>query len=380
MARPRPIHFALNLLFHDRKRLVLSTSAIAVAVIIMFMQMGFFNGFNDSQAILLPRFNADLVVMNSKRVHMNKWDDMDRCRLGLPLAFPEVREVVPVYCACVGVKSAQSGMARRAFITAFPPDSDPFKVTLDPAAREALKHFGTALYDTRSRHIFGDMEVGDRFEIGRQTFVVGGHYELGPNFSYDGMLMLNSDTWIHAVRPGGAESIAFGLVRTRPGTDVRALRDRIQADLPPDMTVLTPEDMRQREIAYTIKASPLGAIFGIGLIIGFIIGIIICQQILFNEINDHLPQYATLKALGFSDRYLTGIVLQEAAYLAVMGFVPGLLGSLLFYWLIEHFTRIVMFFTPGRVLLNLGLTVAMCLVAAHLAAKDLTRNDPADLF
>jgi DevC protein len=124
----------------------------------------------------------------------------------------------------------------------------------------------------------------------------------------------------------------------------------------------------------------VGVIFGIGLIIGFVIGTIICYQILFNEITDHLTQFATLKAMGFSAGYLRGVVLQEAALLGVVGFLPGLGGGYLLYWLLEGMTGIVMFQTPGRALIIFFLTVIMCVMAGFIAVKRVVKADPADVF
>jgi putative ABC transport system permease protein len=114
--------------------------------------------------------------------------------------------------------------------------------------------------------------------------------------------------------------------------------------------------------------------------VGFAIGIIICYQILFNEVNDHLPQFATLKAMGHPPQFISGIVLYEALLMALAGFIPGLLAGAGLYILIEHFTQIRMFLTPGRVLLIFCLTSGMCLIAGHLALKKVHSTDPADLF
>ena len=376
----RKVHIAPSLLFHRKKRLALSVSAIAIAVVIMFMQLGFFNGFNDSQAILPPHFNADLVIMNENRVHMNKWDNLSRSRLGQALAFREVVEGYPLYLGTVGLKNTGTGMTRRILVAAFPPDADPFTVPLEPSARESLKRFGSVLFDLKSRPIYGGMEIGQRVEINRNVYTVGGFFELGPNFSNDGMLMMSDDTWVNTVLGGYGDQISFGLLRVRAGTDIDSLRAAMRASLPSDTIILTPDEMRAREIRYTIKASPIGAIFGIGLIIGFIIGIIICYQILYNEITDYLPQYATLKALGFSNRYLTGIVVQEAAILSVVGFIPGFAGSYALYRIMEAYTRIIMHFTAGRILVILLLTVLMCVMAGVIVVKKINSSDPADLF
>ena len=113
---------------------------------------------------------------------------------------------------------------------------------------------------------------------------------------------------------------------------------------------------------------------------GFAIGVIICYQILFNEVNDNLPQFATLKAMGHSPRFISGIVVYEALLMAVVGFIPGAIIGDLIYQVLEHTTQIQMFLTPGRLLLIFTLTTGMCLIAGNLAIKKVHQTDPADLF
>lgn len=74
------VPLAWTMLVHKKKRLALSISGITFAVLIMFMQLGFFNGFNDSQALLTTRFDGDLVMMDVRRAHLNRWTSMPRLR------------------------------------------------------------------------------------------------------------------------------------------------------------------------------------------------------------------------------------------------------------------------------------------------------------
>src|SRR5690606_34767702 len=143
-----------------------------------------------------------------------------------------------------------------------------------------------------------------------------------PNFAYEGHVLTGVDNFIkiHGQR---REVVDLGLIRVKPGADIETVRAALQADLPPTALLLTPEEIHQREINYTTKNSPAGIVFGIGLLVGFAIGVIICYQILFNEVNDNLPQFATLKAMGHSPRFISGIVMHEALLMAVIGYLPG---------------------------------------------------------
>jgi putative ABC transport system permease protein len=371
---------AWEMLFHKKRRLIVSLMAVMFAVVIMFMQQGFFNGLNDSQAMVPPLFNADLVLMDHRREHMNRWNDLPVNRLAQAAALPEVTEVLPVYNGTFAFKNRLTGQGRRMFVLAFPPDSRALRLPELAALAPRLRVHGTILFDRKSRSIYGPVEPGAQVEMDERQYTVVGLFEMGPNFSNDGAVLMGEGTWLEAVNAATGEMPAWGLVRLRPGTNIAAVQARLRATLPKDTLVLTPEEMRQREVDYTIRAVPIGAIFGIGLIIGFIIGTIICYQILFNEITDHMPQYATLKAMGYSDGFLRRVVLQQALLLSIIGFVPGLLGGFGLYALLYEWTSIVMFQTLGRASLIFLLTVLMCVGAGMIAVKKVLRSDPAEVF
>lgn len=374
------VAIAWEMLLHQRRRLIVSLMAVMFAVVIMFMQLGFFNGLNDSQAMVPPLFNADLVLMDHRREHMNRWNDLPANRLAQAAALPEVAAVVPVYNGTLAFQQGAAGQRRRIFVLAFPPDAQALRLpeleTLAPRLRER----GTVLFDRKSRPIYGPVEPGRRIELEGRPYTVAGLFAMGPNFSNDGAVLMGEGTWLEAIGARTGDWPAWGLVRLRPGADVAAVQARLRATLPPDTIVLSPEQMRRREVDYTIRAVPIGAIFGIGLVIGFIIGTIICYQILFNEITDHMPQYATLKAMGFSDGFLRRVVLQQALLLSVIGFVPGLLGGFALYALLYEATSIVMFQTLGRAAFIFLLTVLMCVGAGLIAVRKVLRSDPAEVF
>jgi putative ABC transport system permease protein len=121
-------------------------------------------------------------------------------------------------------------------------------------------------------------------------------------------------------------------------------------------------------------------VFDIGVAMGFIVGLAICYQVLFAEIADRLPQFATLKAMGHTDSKLVRFVLVEAIYLALLGFAAGLVISLgLFRW-IQNATGLTTVLRLSDAITVLALTVFMCGAAGLLASRRLLTVDPATLF
>ena len=375
MARSSP-HIGLSLLWHDKRRLLLCTAGIAFAVVIMFLQLGFFNGINDSQAHFARLVRADLVMIHANRTHLDKWNRFEAIHLQRVAALPEVAEAIAIYQDGAGLKNPQTHQVKRIIVYAFPPDSRPFEVPPDQAAAfDALKIKGNALFDRRSREIYGSFHVGDALFIDNRAYRLAGFVDFGPNLVNDGGIMMSNGTW-----SGDSSNPIIALLRLRAGFDRVGAERAIRSALPADVLVMTPAELAKREIVYTITSAPVGAIFGIGLIVSLFIGTVICYQILFNEVTDNIPQYATLKAMGFGRRFLVGIILEEAAALAVTGFLPGLAVSVGLYALLADATRLIMVMTPGTAGLIFVLTLIMCLAAGMLAVRKVLKVDPAELY
>jgi putative ABC transport system permease protein len=133
-------------------------------------------------------------------------------------------------------------------------------------------------------------------------------------------------------------------------------------------------------VAYWQRNSSVGFIFSLGVLVGFIVGSIIVYQILFGDVMNSLPQYATLKAMGYRDSYVISIVIQQSAILALVGFVPGLLLSMGLYSLLATVTKLTVLMTTTRALQVLALTFVMCVGSGTLATRKLVQLDPADVF
>lgn len=158
------------------------------------------------------------------------------------------------------------------------------------------------------------------------------------------------------------------------------MRSQLAAGLPNDVIVLTTEGFAQIEKSYWANGTGIGFIFGLGVGVGFIVGIVIVYQILYSDVSEHLPEYATLKAMGYSDRYLLGVLLQEALFLACLGFLPSFFLSLGLYQLTYAATLLPIFMKVERAITVFILTIIMCTFSGAIAMRKLHAADPADIF
>jgi putative ABC transport system permease protein len=175
-------------------------------------------------------------------------------------------------------------------------------------------------------------------------------------------------------------SIELGLVRLAPGADPEAVAARLRENLPQDVHILTKLGFEEFEKNYWRTSTAIGFIFSLGAAMGFVVGCVIVYQILHSDVSDHLPEYATLMAMGYRLSSLLGVVAREGLLLAVLGYVPAWLAGQGLYMVVRSGTRLPVYMQPERSLLVFVLILAMCMASAGLAMRKLGDADPAEIF
>jgi putative ABC transport system permease protein len=365
----------IRLLAFHPMRLFASFAGLAVAVVIMFIEAGLLQSILDAQSLIADKLRADLVVMDSGRTDLHKWNRIDQIRLNQIAALPGVRSVTPIYQSGVDLKDPDTGAIHRIVMFAFPPDSFPLDIGDRKEISRVLNTPGTVLYDRLSRPIYGNIRKGRQVVLDGSTYTVGGTVEIGADIVNDGAMVMSDGAWLN--QNPDAQPI-MGAINLENGVLTSQARARILAAMPPDILLLTPQELRQREIKFTLEAAPIGILFGIGVIAGLLIGAVTCYQILFTEITDRAKEYATLYALGFEDLFFEQVILAQALLLSIGGFMVGYLVAQLGYWIIAAQTAMAVEFTSSSTWLIFLLTAAMSAIAARAAMRPLALSDPAD--
>jgi putative ABC transport system permease protein len=378
---------AWHLLTHKKGRLLVSLAGVAFAAVLMFLEMGFLNGLYDSATQPVRYMNADLIMVGGQKEAVVPRRPFPRRRLIQVRAQAGVAAVYPVYAADFAAtwKAPPYHHERIIMVYGFDPDDPVFLIPEVTEHVEELKKPGTALIDSNAKETFGDRLPGVVGELAHRTIRVVATFPLGPDFRNDGNMIVGEQTFLECFadrRAAGATAsqLEFGLIKLSPGARPKVVRDALRAWLPGDVQVLTRDEFIDHIKEYWGTTQPVGYVFGLGTLVGFLIGVTICYQILFSDIMDHLPQYATLKAMGYSTAFLIRVVLTEAVYLGVLGFFPGLVVALASYAAIQVVSGIIMELTVGRAVFVLVLTVLMCAVSGLLALRRLIRSDPAEVF
>lgn len=370
---------------HHKLTMLASVGGVAFAVVLMFVEMGFLNGMFDAHTHVVEVMDADLLLVNVDKAAIIPRLPFDRRHLHTARATAGVASVNPLRVDEMRsmYKNLTTHVEYPILVYGCDPDAPPFKVPGLKEAAPRLKVLDSILIDDLSKDQYGEYPVGAYVEIFGRRMRIAGLFSLGPDFRADGNALVSERTFLNIyATPVGTESelVEFGLIKLAPGADRDAVQRDLQRRLPPAVSVVTLDEMSSRIRRFWGQSKPVGFVFGLGLMVGFFIGMTICYQILYVDIINHLPQYATLKAIGYGNDYLLRLVLKQAMYLAVMGFLAGLAASRLAYFGVEYYTKVPMFFTPIRVGAVAALTLVMCLVSGFIAIGKALDLDPADVF
>ncbi len=371
---------------HRPLRLLVALLGIGFAVLLIMMQLGFRSALFDSSVRYQQRFNYDIALFSPDSVFIVRPESFSIRRLYQTLADPDVASVAPVYIFPAIWKNPWTNQRRSLNLIGFNPDDNLLDAQGFDAGRALLKREDVVLFDARSRPEFGPVASTLRdggqvvTEVNSREVQVVGLFEMGTSFGIDGSLMTSDDNWLRLFPDRSRNSIQLGLLTLTPGADANAVRDRLRAYLPQDVLVLTKADFVNREVAYWNRATPIGYVFAFGAIMGFVVGAIVVYQILFADVSEHLGEYATLRAMGYSNGFVSGIVLQQAAILGVLGFIPGLLAAHVLYGRAAAATFLPLAVTPERAATVFAMTLAMCAISGLLAVRKVRRLDPAEVF
>ncbi len=384
----RRVPLAWRNLSENPRRLAASVLGAAFAVVLMLLQNGFRDALLDNMSSLIAVMEGDLFLTNRARYMISHPAPFPRRRLAQAMDVVEVASASPIYIDAerTSWRNPLTGISRKIRIVAFPPLEDVLSIPAVKSQRALWNRPKWALADVRSKiSLYGPFEVGVASEINGQRVQLAGTFSLGTDFRSNGTLLLSEQNML-AYYPErrdaswGETRIDVGVLRVRPGAKPESVRQALEAKLPGDVIVLTKGEFLNKEQDFWENVAPLGVVFDIGVAMGFVVGLAICYQVLFSEISDRLPEFATLKAIGYSNRGLFQIVVEEAVYLALLGFSVGLVVSLgLFYWL-QGATGLEMSLKLPGMTMVLVLTIVMCVLSGSLAARRLLSLDPAELY
>ncbi len=373
-------------LTRERPRLLAAVAGVTFAVVLVFMQLGFRDALFASSVRLHSMLVGDLFLLHPQTSYLVSMKPFSRRRLYQTLGVDGVESVSPVYAGLTLWKNPATATSRNIFLIGVDPTATTLDIDSVNRQRDKIRRTDIVLFDEASRPEYGPvvetLRAGHEMvtDVGARRVTVEGLFQLGTSFGVDGTLVTSDSNFLRLLPIRQKGLIDIGVIRLRAGADADAVRDAVAAYLPNDVVVLTKPQFMQRERAFWEHSTPIGFVCGFGMVMGLVVGLVIVYQILFADISDHLAEYATLKAMGYTNWNLVAIVFQEATILAVLGFLPGLAISAYLYRLTQQATFLPMNLGVGNIASVLALTIGMCCVSGAMALRKVRRADPAEVF
>ena len=228
--------------------------------------------------------------------------------------------------------------------------------------------------------MFGPLTAGRVVEIDRDKLKIGGDYVLGTGFMGLGVILVSAKNFVRLFPFRNIDQVNLGLIQLKPGVDLDRAAASLRNLLGSDIRVFTRSELEAHETAYWTTRTSVGLLFGSGLIVSFIVGVMVVYQILATQVSRQLPQFATLKAVGYGDRFLDGTVITMALLIVLAGFFPALAAASGVYGVIREETLLPVEMSGTRIAAVFAATLVMAAASALLSMGSLRRADPADLF
>jgi putative ABC transport system permease protein len=375
-----PLQIAWRILAHQKGRTALATGGIFIAILLIFIELGFFVAVPQGGMLIYDHMRFDLLVVSDKYLFQAASGQVPRSILTTAQTVPVVARVTPVYLGGAKWQDLAGGPKLDIAVLGIDPTSGAFAVPDIERQESALDRPDTVLVDTATRSLFGPLVAGRVVDIAGRPMTIGGQYQLGTGFLGLGVALVSEAAFFRLFAGRPPDSVNFGLVTLTPGTDAAEAARALQAALPPSVRVFTRPELVAHEVAYWTTRTATGLIFGSGLVVAFIVGIMVLYQTLSTQISRQLPQFATLKAIGYRDRYLNAIVLTESFLIMFVAFVPALAAALAVYALVRNQTLLPLSLDAAELAAVFAITLAMAAASAFLSLGGLRRADPAEIF
>ncbi len=383
---PLGIPLAWLQLTSEGKRFAVAIAGITFAVTMMLFQIGLRGALFRQAVAPISLLDCDVVLTSPNYEYFGVGRGFPKVRLSQARAVEGVKEVSGLKLGCMSFKNPESGRERDIFVIAFDPTKDVFLSPDIKAGAPLLKEGGAVLFDELSRGQYGDV-VGMFKRSGYVDTELSNHkarvmalIKIGATFAAEGNILMSLSTF-DSIWPNAAKNVYnVGLIKLENPQNAESVVESLKKIYPKDVVVMTRGEFIDKEKEYWAVRTPIGFVIGASMAVAIFVGAVIVYQILYTDVSDHIPEYATLKAIGFDDSFFIWVVMQESLILSVLGFIPGTILAALLYKLTRDVANM-----PTRLeFLNLAIvfsmSIGMCMVAGLLATRKLRSANPADVF
>lgn len=373
-------------LTHHKMKLAVASAGVVVAVMLMLVQLGIRQGAMDNSVAFPRRVTADLVVVSPRTKTIFQAAAFPRRLLFRLPAHPAVVRVQEAYLSQARWRNPWTYQEHPISVYGIHPERPLIRLPGYSERTDDLRLRDHVIFDAMSRTSFGPVvetlqtKGTMETEVNRRRVRIISAIKVGISITTDGNLYMTPENFLRLFPERSPGAVDLGLIELRPGTDADKIRHELQSCLGTEAVVMSRQALVISEQNFMRENAPIDFIFGMGAAVGFFIGFVVVYQILYTEVTNHLPQFATMKAVGFTDGFLLRVVLSQALILSVLGYVPGFFLALWLYQVATKAIQMPFTMTWGRAAMVGTLTLVMCGLSAAVAVRKAQSADPADVF
>ena len=371
-------------LLANKPRLLRSSGGIGFAVLLMLTQLGFERAFFNASLEVIRLLDGEIFLQRASKYRFATKDPFRARDLESARAVAGVASAWPLYADWHHLfwRNPANGKDYLVRVFAFDPDQPVLSLPALSANLADLSGLDTAIVDRRSRRFLGMDPPPTAAELNGTKIKIIGSFALGPDFENDGTVVIGNRTFAKLMPGprGGSPDVELGVIKLTPGGDPVAVQRAITAAVPREIAVLTKAQLLELERKFQAEVSSAGPIFVMGTLVGFIVGMLISYQIIYTDLAEQQPQYATMKAMGYRTGYLIRVVLEQALLSALTGWIPASLIAILLFRILGEIALLPLHMTVELAVVSFLLTLGMCLISAVLAVRRVILADPAEVF
>jgi putative ABC transport system permease protein len=374
---PLTLTVASRNLFHDRLRFLATLVGIVFSVVLVMVQMGLYLGFGRMITTMIDHAPADLWIVSRGAKSFEDLSLLDKEVQSKALQVKGVADVNPVVIGFADWRLPRGGMTP-VFVVGSAPEGHGLRPwDLVEGTADALKTSGAVAVDRTYYERLGVSGIGSAAEIRGQAVRVAAVTDGIRSFTTTPYVFADIDRARSYIGIPDDKASHY-IVSLTSGSDIEQVRRDIE-EKASDAEVLTPEQFRSRSRSFWLFGTGAGAALFAGALLGVIVGTVIVAQTLYSSTKEHLTEFATLRAIGCSKRYINKVIRWQALLNAIIGFcVAGVIGAGVVVMTAKSALPIVI--TPELVIGLFLLTVVMCIASAVVAIARVVRLDPATVL
>lgn len=369
----------LNLVY-AKNRLIVAISAICFTVALIFIQLGLFSAVLKSATLIYDNLNFDIIFISSKSLEATFTQPFSRQRLYQAQGIKGVVSTVPFYTSFLAWRNPETNLTRQILVLSFNLHDQALKIPEVYEHITELRRQDTVLMSRLSRNDFGSQEVGIKTELADRKVEIVGSFSISNSLRADGTVIMSDQNFIRFSTARAFDDISLGLITVEANSNIDAIVKTLRQILPEDIEILSRSEAEIRDQKYFIISTFTGLVLTISFIAAFLVGIVIIFQILNVDVTEHLHEYATLKAIGYTNSYLSSVVITQTIIMSFLGFLPAVFIASLLYKIIYEVTKLPIYLTLDKIIFVFISSMLMCCLSGIIALRKVLVEDPANIF